>query len=254
MIASCVRNFVAPAKCITVEGMSRRSEGSILGRLRAPLSGAASLLALLGTNAFAQLPDAIEVDGELSVVAGGSDGETDADIDARVSATGSTVLRNGMEIGAAASMRADSDAPASQFGGGRYSSLLFGGPRGFGGGDGDVFLEDAYVFARGGFGSVYLGRDAGIASRLAVTSPTIFSSIGVNDWRTDITGLNDVHTVNDFSGQATKLTYMPPVGFLVGSVVAVKGHRMGRGFTVTVFGVGCEVCEVCGCLWVLLWG
>ncbi len=51
-----------------------------------------------------------------------------------------------------------------------------------------------------------------------MTSPTIFRAVGVNDWRTDLTGLNDVHTVNDFSGQATKLTYMPPSGLFGGAI------------------------------------
>jgi predicted porin len=179
---------------------------------------AAAGACFLTSAAYAQSTDLIEVTGDLSVVTGIVDGELKSDADARVSAMGSTVLDSGFEVGAAASLRADGDMPGSLYAGGRYSSLLAGGARGLGSDSGDVFLEGAYLFARGGFGSLHIGRDAGVASRLAVTSPTIFRSIGVNDWRTDLTGLNDVHTVNDFSGQSTKLTYMPPAGFLGGVI------------------------------------
>ena len=81
---------------------------------------------------------------------------------------------------------------------------------------GDVYLQGAYAYARGGFGEFIVGRDHGVARALAVTAPTIFRSFNVNDWKTDLSGLNDVHTVNDFSGQSTKITYMPPANMFGG--------------------------------------
>lgn len=198
--------------------MRRRDARGMGETLRGLLVTAASGFALLtAANAAAQ-NSPIEVTGEMSVVTGAVDGEAETDADASIEVTASHVLDNGIEVGAVGSVRADADQPANTYAGGRYSSLLSGGARGTGPEDGDVFLEGAYLFARGGFGSVHIGRDAGAASRLAVTSPNIFRSIGVNDWRTDLTGLNDVHTINDFSGQATKVTYMPPPGFLGGVI------------------------------------
>lgn len=184
---------------------------------------AAGLFAVLPafSPALAQstdLSDAIEVTGEISAVAGSSDGDISADVNARLKAKGSAVLDNGLELGAVASLRADGDAVGRRYAGGRYSSLLSGGTRGDDGDSGDVFLEGAYLFARGGFGSLHIGRDAGVASRLSLTSPSIFRAVGVNDWETDLTGLNDVHTINDFSGQATKVTYMPPTGLFGGAI------------------------------------
>lgn len=181
------------------------------------LAVAGSALAMVG-HVWAQDSSPIEVTGDITVVTGVVDGESKSDADAKLTVTASQVLENGIELGASATARADSDQPAQRYGGGRYSSLLGGGDRGLGPDSGDVFLEGAYLFARGGFGSIHVGKDAGAASRLAVVSPTIFRSVGVNDWRTDLTGLNDVHTVNDFSGQSTKITYMPPQGFLGGLI------------------------------------
>ncbi|WOI53222.1 porin [Parvularcula sp. LCG005] len=190
-----------------------------LQTLKACAFGATATFALFaGDGAFAQEPDPIEVKGELTIVTGLVDGELKSDANARLSATSSTVLQNGIELGGSATVRANGNEPAHRYAGGRYSSLLSGGTRGLGSDDGDVFLEGAYLFAKGGFGSVNIGHDAGVASRLAVTSPSIFRSIGVNDWQTDLTGLNDVHTVNDFSGQSAKISYMPPPGLLGGLI------------------------------------
>lgn len=162
----------------------------------------------------------VDVRGEMTIVTGlvnggPSDGAR-ADANLRIVGSAATLVGTGLELGAAASLRADGDATARTTVGGRYSSIAAGGPRGTPADGGDVFLEGAYLFARGGFGAVHVGRDKGVASRLAVTSPTIFRAVGVNDWHTDFTGLNDVHTVNDFSGLASKVTYMAPPGFLGG--------------------------------------
>lgn len=165
--------------------------------------------------------DPIVVEGDAVITGGLADGDGEADLDARVRVTGSAVLR-GVEIGASAGLQVDGDRFDRRAAGGRYSSLTAGGLRGLGTQGSDVFIDRAYVFARGGFGSLSVGAQEGVASRLAVTSPNIFRALGVNDWRADPSGLNDVNTVNDFSGVAPKVTYMPPPGFLGGLVGNVQ--------------------------------
>lgn len=188
--------------------------------------GVISLLALMAAwtpSALAQASDTtLEVSGEASVVVGLVDGETESDVDARVKVKGARLLDNGLEVGGVLEARGDADMPNQYWAGGRYSSILGGGNRGVGPDDSDIFLQSAYGYIKGGFGEVSVGRDNGIASQLAVTSPTVFSAIGVNDWKTDLTGLNDVQTVNDFSGYSTKLTYMPPANFLGGVLGGVQ--------------------------------
>ncbi len=190
------------------------------------VSLAAAPLAL--TAALAADPVEIDVSGEVSVVSGLSDGEFKADGDAEIRVKGSTVLDNGIELGGVLEGRVDGQQPQSIYAGGRYTSLLIGGPRGVGPGNSDVFLQGAYAYARGGFGELIIGRDHGVARTLAVRAPTIFSAYNVNDWRTDFTGMNDVHTVNDFTGYSTKVSYLPPANFLGGML---GGFRMGVSYS-----------------------
>ncbi len=181
----------------------------------------------------------VEVSGEASVVAGIVDSDAKADGDAAVKVKGSTVLNSGVEVGAVLKARVDGQQPYQLYGGGRYSSLLIGGPRGIAPMDADAYLEGAYAYARGGFGQVIVGRDQGVARTLAVTSPTIFRAINVNDWRTDLSGLNDVHTINDFSGYATKITYMPPANFLGG---VFGGLQLGISYSPSLRDCGERLC------------
>lgn len=200
---------------------------------------AAALAAGAGLGASAESGKSVEVTGEASVAAGVSDGKAKADADAQVKVRGSTVLRNGVEVGAVVSARLDGQQPAQAYAGGRYSSLLIGGPRGIGPLTSDAYLQQAYGYARGGFGQVIVGRDQGVARTLAVTSPTIFRAVNVNDWRTDLSGLNDIHTVNDFSGYATKITYLPPANFLGG---ALGGLQVGVSYSPTLRNCGERLC------------
>ncbi|MBB4658071.1 porin [Parvularcula dongshanensis] len=199
-------------------------------------AGTLALFAGLGVQAQ---DSRIEVTGEVSAAPGVVDGDVKADADALIRAEGTTVTGSGLELGAGAALRADSDMPEHRYAGGRYSSLTAGGPRGLGLSSGDVFVEGAYLFARGGFGSLYVGRDDGVASRLAVTSPSIFRAVRVGDWRSDLTGLNDVHVLNDFSGSATKLTYMPPPGLLGGIIGQVQ---MGVSYAPRLGDCGSDAC------------
>ncbi len=198
-----------------------------------------SAAALTAGAAYAADPVEFEVKGEASVVAGVVDGDAKADANAEVAVKGSTVLDNGVEVGAVVEGRLDADQPAQRFGGGRFSSLLIGGPRGIAPLDSDAYLQGAYAYARGSFGQVIVGRDHGVARTLAVTSPTIFSSINVNDWQTDLSGLNDVHTVNDFTGYSTKVTYMPPANLLGG---VLGGLQLGVSYSPSLQNCGDRLC------------
>ncbi len=192
----------------------------------------ASVLVSAPTVALAQAdPVEFEVSGHASGVAGVSDGDAAADADAEIRVKGSTVLESGLEIGAVVEGRLDGQQPSQLFSGGRYSGLLVGGPRGIAPTDSDAFLQGAYAYARGGFGQVIVGRDHGVARTFAVKAPTLFRSFNVNDWRTDLTGLNDVHTVNDFSGYATKVSYLPPANLFGG---AIGGLQLGVSYSPTL--------------------
>ena len=206
--------------------------------LRTMLLGASAAVLTAGA-AYAADPVKIDVSGEASAVAGLTDGDAKGDVNAKVSFKGATVLDNGVEIGAVLTGRLDADQPRQLFGGGRYSGLLIGGPRGVGPDTSDAYLQGAYAYARGSFGQIIVGRDAGVARILSVSSPTIFSSVNVNDWQTDLSGLNDVHTINDFSGYSSKLTYMPPANFLGG---VLGGLQLGVSYSPVLKNCGDPLC------------
>ncbi|MEZ5893545.1 MAG: porin [Parvularculaceae bacterium] len=189
----------------------------MLTGLRTALIGV-SAAALAAGAAYAADPVKVDVSGEASLAAGVSDGDGKADLNAEIRVKGSSVLDNGIELGAGLSARIDQDQPRQLFGGGRYSSLLNGGPRGITDPSADAYLQGAYAYARGGFGQLIIGREQGVARILAVTSPTIFSAVNVNDWQTDLSGLNDIHTVNDFTGYSTKFSYMAPANIFGGAI------------------------------------
>lgn len=207
--------------------------------LKRLLTATAATAIMAGAGAQAADPVNLDVSGEASAVAGVSDGEARGDADAEIRVKGSTVLDNGMEVGAVLEGRLDGQQPAQIYAGGRYSSLLIGGPRGVAPLSGDAWLQGAYAYARGGFGQLIVGREQGVARTLSVTSPTIFRAINVNDWRTDLSGLNDVHTVNDFSGYATKVTYMAPAN-LFGGVLG--GLQLGVSYSPALRNCGDRLC------------
>ena len=206
------------------------------------LLGACAAVLTVGAAAAAD-PVELEVKGEVSAVAGGVDRQgnwdADGDVNAEISAKGSTILDNGLEIGAVVEARLDADQAPQNVAGGRFSSMLIGGPRGIAPLTSDAYVQGAYAYARGSFGQLIVGRDQGIARTLAVTSPTIFRAINVNDWQTDLTGLNDVHTVNDFSGRSTKITYMPPSNMLGG---VLGGFQFGVSYSPSLQNCGERLC------------
>ena len=102
----------------------------LMTSLRALMVSASAAAFAAGAAAHAADPVKLDVEGEASVAAGLADGDAKADANAEVSVKGSTVLDNGLELGAVVSARLDADQPRQLFGGGRYSSQLIGGPRG----------------------------------------------------------------------------------------------------------------------------
>ena len=182
----------------------------------------------------------LELKGRASAVIGIDDtGDGKGDVDAEITLKGSRILDNGIELGAVVGARFDENQPRQAFSAGRQSGLLIGGPRGVGPLSGDAFVQGAYGYARGGFGKVVVGRDSGVARQLAVTAPTIFQSVNVNDFRTDLSGLNDIHTINDFSGYATKISYLPPAN-LFGGVVG--GLQLGVSYSPRLSECGEALC------------
>ncbi len=200
-------------------------------------AGASSALAMTPASAAESIK--LEVKGEASAAAGLVDGDAKADADAEIRVKGSTVLENGLELGAVIEGRLDGQQPNQLYGGGRYSSLLIGGPRGVGPLTSDAYVQGAYGYVRGAFGQVIVGRDHGVGRTFAVTAPTIFRAVNVNDWRTDLSGLNDVHTVNDLSGYSTKFTYLPPANFLGG---ALGGLQLGVSYSPSLAHCGKDLC------------
>lgn len=203
------------------------------------LTAAGAIGALLSAPAFAADPIKLEVHGEASAAAGLVDGDAKGDADAEIRVKGSTVLKNGIELGAVVEGRLDGQQPNQIYGGGRYSSLLIGGPRGVGPMTSDAYVQGAYGYVRGPFGQLIVGRDHGVGRTFAVSAPTIFRSVNVNDWRTDLSGLNDVHTINDISGYSTKFTYLPPANFLGG---ALGGLQLGISYSPSLANCGKDLC------------
>ncbi len=203
------------------------------------MSGISAAAFMLAGAAYGADPVEVEISGEASVAAGITDGDAEADANSEITFKSFTVLDTGLELGAVLEARLDADQPSQMFAGGRYSGLQIGGPRGIAPLDSDAYLQSAYAYARGAFGQVIIGRDHGIARTLAVTSPTIFRSVNVNDWQTDLSGLNDVHTVTDFSGYATKITYMPPANFIGG---AFGGLQFGVSYSPKLRNCGDRLC------------
>lgn len=216
--------------------------GTAGGAARSALLCACAAFAIAGASASPALaadPVEFDVSGEASGVVGVSDEQVKGDLDAEIRVRASTVFSSGIEVGALVEGRLDGQMPNQYFAAGRYTGLLAGGPRGIAPKDSDAYLQAAYAYARGGFGEVILGRDHGVARTLAVTAPTIFRAINVNDWRTDLSGLNDVHTVNDFTGYSTKISYLPPANFLGG---VLGGLRLGVSYSPQLADCGKGLC------------
>ncbi len=148
------------------------------------------------------------------------------------------VLDNGAEIGGRLVWRGQRDHPNRPGGSGSpvagtgtlpgaFSGLSSAeragetGPRGA--------LESAFVYLRGGYGEVSLGRDSGVAARFQVGNVDVFSMARAADSRLDPTGLGIVMTRADLTGPAEKLSYTSPrlLGVRAGISYAPEVERAG---------------------------
>ena len=143
------------------------------------------------------------------------------------------ILDNGLEIGAVGRFELQHDNPhRAGFGGvtggdfglgqGAFSGLAAAtgyeqvGTRGQ--------LEQAYIYAEGGYGEVRLGRDKGVAARFYEGAPSIFLKASTANPVLDPSGRAYVRTDNDLTGPALKVSYASP---------RILGVRAGLSYTPT---------------------
>ena len=143
------------------------------------------------------------------------------------------ILDNGLEIGAVGRLELQHDNPHRAgfsgvsggdfgLGQGAFSGLAAGtgyeqiGTRGQ--------LEQAYVYAEGGYGEVRLGRDKGVAARFYEGAPSIFLKASTANPVLDPTGRAYIRTDNDLTGPALKVSYASP---------RILGVRAGVSYTPT---------------------
>ena len=147
------------------------------------------------------------------------------------------VLDSGLEIGAVGRLEMQQDHPdRAGFSGvpdggaggapggwqGGFSGLATGTEREHAGARGQ--LEQAYLYAEGGYGEVRLGRDKGVAARFHEGAPSVFAKATTANPVLDPTGQAYVRTDHDLTGPALKLSYASP---------RILGVRAGASFTPT---------------------
>lgn len=144
------------------------------------------------------------------------------------------VLDNGLEIGAVGRFEVQHDHPArAGFSGipegfepvaggwqGGFSGLAASAQREHVGTRGQ--LEEAYIYAEGGYGEVRLGRDIGVAARFHEGAPSIFLKAAAANPVLDPTGQAFIRTDHDLTGPALKVSYASP---------RILGVRAGVAFT-----------------------
>ncbi|MEQ9436473.1 porin [Hyphomonas sp.] len=144
------------------------------------------------------------------------------------------VLDNGLEIGAVGRFEVQHDHPArAGFSGipegfegvpggwqGGFSGLAASAGREHVGTRGQ--LEQAFVYAEGGYGEVRLGRDKGVAARFHEGAPSVFVKASAANPVLDPTGQAYIRTDHDLTGPALKASYESP---------RLLGVRAGMSFT-----------------------
>lgn len=229
--------------------------------MRRPLVLAALSTALAPAAAVAQAGWETEFDSEAVIVlAPGFDDEgetvpTPQDVLFELSARWSAerVLDNGVEIGARATFRVQRDhvarpgfagtpfpAPAVQpVARGAFSGLAAGPEAAETGSRAGV--ESAFVYARGGYGEVSLGRDTGVAARFHEGEVGVFSHARIADPWLDPSAIALTRTRNDLTGRAAKLSYTTPrlIGLRAGLSFApeVADGGLDRSVDLTTPGV-----------------
>ena len=201
-----------------------------------------TLLAILGAGAgHAQAQDEWDVwetksEVEMAVAGSTAEGAPVTYLGA-IGLSTNRVLDSGLEIGAVGRMEMQQDHPdRAGFSGvpdggaggvsggvqGGFSGLATGTAREHAGARGQ--LEQAYVYAEGGYGEVRLGRDTGVAARFHEGAPSVFAKASTANPVLDPTGQAYVRTDHDLTGPALKLSYASP---------RILGVRAGASFTPT---------------------
>ena len=201
-----------------------------------------TLLAILGAaTSHAQAQDEWDVwetkiDAEIAVAGSTAEGAPVTYLGAFGLST-NRVLDSGLEIGAVGRVEVQRDYPGrAGFSGvpdggagggsegwqGAFSALATGAEREHVGPRGQ--LEQAYVYAEGGYGEVRLGRDKGVAARFHEGAPSVFVKASTANPVLDPTGQAYVRTDHDLTGPALKLSYASP---------RILGVRAGASFTPT---------------------
>ena len=128
--------------------------------------------------------------------------------DAEIHFTGSTVLDNGLEVGARIELAGEDD-------------------------DGSQ-IDEAWIYFSGGFGEVRMGSFDDALALLCVIPPggtENFSAFSPNQWGANTVTSNSVCTGVDDEGDAQKLLYLSPVfaGFQLGLSYTPSGDKKTHG-------------------------
>ena len=204
--------------------------------------------ASLPFSAFADDRLETDIEAELTLV-GAFMNDDDSAIESKnglgevsVSASASRVMDNGIEISGRLTWRGQVDHPdrpgfagaivqcpvsdincpqlaGSGLRGGfsRLSTYSFAEDVGARGG-----LEHAYIEVDGGWGTLTIGRDSGVAARFYEGGPTVFTLARDHDPVLDPTGINGSRVRNDISSTAEKASYVTP---------RILGVRAGISYT-----------------------
>jgi outer membrane protein OmpU len=158
---------------------------------------------------------------------------------------GSMILDTGLRIGFKAELELEDDQ--SIFGLCDEVESIVGGGYGIGCQDP---VDEVYMFVEGGFGRIEFGQQDGVGDQFSVTSPRALAAHSVNDRQSrdllNPVGLVLLSTVNDSSGDNTKINYMTPkLGPVkLGLSYTPDNRNLGAGYGDALEEAGDEILEV----------
>jgi len=182
------------------------TSGAVLGTLAGGEARADGIQLQVGGEFNAAYQAVFDDDGEGEP---GNERNTDGLFqDAEIHFTGSTVLDNGLEVGARIELAGEDD-------------------------DGSQ-IDEAWIYFSGGFGEVRMGSFDDALALLCVIPPggtENFSAFSPNQWGANTVTSNSVCTGVDDEGDAQKLLYLSPVfaGFQLGLSYTPSGDKKTHG-------------------------
>jgi predicted porin len=182
------------------------TSGAVLGTLAGGEARADGIQLQVGGEFNAAYQAVFDDDGEGEP---GNERNTDGLFqDAEIHFTGSTVLDNGLEVGARIELAGEDD-------------------------DGSQ-IDEAWIYFSGGFGEVRMGSFDDALAVLCVIPPggtENFSAFSPNQWGANTVTSNSVCTGVDDEGDAQKLLYLSPVfaGFQLGLSYTPSGDKKTHG-------------------------